>query len=162
MKSDTFRIIRVLVFITLMLTIVAIDLIPQTTTEDYAVLLTDYESLLDDYEDLLNDYETSTDALEALNNTYKLEIDKHQLSKEQILLDKDEISLLRGHIATLSEYVDLKYFTVFANIGYFGEHPLGELIISADIPKLPFSILAGAEYIHTVGINIKLGAGVRF
>lgn len=122
---------------------------------EYNVLLIDYEELLDDYEDVINE-------LSGLNKTYESEIDMHELSKEQILMDQREIDMLRDDNEGLVKLIDPKYFTLYIIGGYQGESPLVELAIAASVPKVPFAVLAGVEYIHLQGVNMKLGIGVKF
>lgn len=123
---------------------------------------TEYTTLSSDYDDLLVAYEKQTNELATLNKTYEKEIDMHQLSKEQILFDQIEIEMLRDDLSDLLKLVDPKYFTLYVIGGYQGINPLGELAIAASVPKLPFAVLAGVEYIHLVGVNMKLGIGVKF
>jgi hypothetical protein len=122
---------------------------------DYKSLLTEYDTLVDSYEEVINE-------LKDLNKTYEKEIDMHQLSKEQIEMDQTEIIMLRDDIKDLIYLVDPKYFTLYVIGGYQGGSPLGGIAISASLPKIPFAVLAGAEYIHPEGLNFKLGIGVRF
>jgi len=123
--------------------------------KEYTILSADYDSLLNDYQQLIEDNK-------KLNNIYEKEIDKHQLSKEQIIMDQTEIKMLRDNITDLLKLVDPKYFTLFIVGGYQGMNPLGELSISASVPKIPFAVLAGVEYIYFTGVNMKLGIGVKF
>ncbi len=123
--------------------------------KEYTILSVDYDMLLADHIELTNKYE-------ILNNTYEKEIDMHQLSKEQIIMDQVEIKMLRDDLTDLFKLVDPKYFTLYIIGGYQGIQPLGELAISASVPKLPFAVLAGVEYIYLTGVNMKLGIGVKF
>ncbi len=123
--------------------------------KEYTILSADYDTLLADHIELTNKYE-------ILNNTYEKEIDMHQLSKEQIIMDQVEIKMLRNDLTDLLKLVDPKYFTLYIIGGYQGIQPLGELAISASVPKLPFAVLAGVEYIYLTGVNMKLGIGVKF
>lgn len=122
---------------------------------EYDTLLVEYEELLDDYEDVINE-------LDALNSIYEKEIDMHELSKKQIIIDQIEIEMLRDDIKDLLYLVDPKYITLYLIAGYQGVKPLGGIALSFDIPKIPFAIYAGAEYIISTGVNMKLGVGVKF
>lgn len=128
-------------------------------SQDYQA---DYESLLTEYDSLLDSYEAVINELEELNRTYEKEIDMHQLSKETIEMDQTEITMLREDIEDLIYLVDPRYFTLYVIGGYQGIYPLGGLAITASLPKIPLSVLAGAEYISTQGFNFKFGIGVRF
>ncbi len=123
--------------------------------KEYTILSGEYDTLLADYSILNNKYD-------ALNNTYSKEISMHELSKEQIKFDQIEITMLRDDITDLIKLVDPEYFTLFIIGGYQGINPLGELAISASIPKLPFAVYGGIEYIYLTGMNMKLGIGVKF
>lgn len=122
----------------------------------------EYKTLSADYDSLLKDYETLNNKYNDLNSTYNKEIKMHELSKEQIKYDQTEITMLRDDLTNLTKLIDPRYFTLFIIGGYQGINPLGELAISASIPKLPFSVYAGTEYIYPDGINMKLGIGVKF
>ena len=137
-------------------------LLSPLVAQDYEELLTKYETLLisckeqnDSYNELIEDYK-------ILNEQYREEIEFHQASKDQLNTDKKVLELSRDSINDLLKIVDPRYFTIFVIGGYQGNLPLGELAISASIPKLPFSVFAGVEYIYTVGVNMKLGVGVKF
>jgi len=140
--------------------IYAQDTDTETVSETYFEV--EYELLLDDYEELLGDYKAIILKLKELNYTYEKEIDEHEKAKEQIKIDQLEISGLRDNLEDLIYVTDPRYFSAYVIGGYMGESPLAELALTVDIPKTPFSVYAGTEYIHFKGVNMKLGIGFKF
>ena len=129
---------------------------------DYNLLLFEYEALLDDYEDLLDEYETSINDHEKLNIIYESEVEFHEISKEQIELDQTEIKMLREHLETVMKLADPRYFTAFITGGMVSDKQAFDVGLSAQIPRLPFSVIGSVGYVIDRGFSFSIGAGVKF
>ena len=129
---------------------------------DYDILLADYEKLMDEYDILLDEYESSLDDYENLIGIYENEIEFHNISKERIELDQTEISMLRDHLETVMKLADPRYFTAYAAGGMVGEKQAFDIGLTAQIPRIPFSVITSVGYVIDYGFSFKIGAGVKF
>lgn len=153
------------------------SLLYSQTTDDYQELLNDYESSINDYEKLLIDYEklhnnhkTLTDNYEIKNDEfnkltilYEQEIVYHSLSIKTLTLANKTIKELEGSIESFLKITDMRFMTIFIEIGYLGDTVSVGIDYSVEIPKLPISMIVGVDYFPTKEqpINIQIGAGFR-